>query len=79
MGAWDHTSLSEDTILIGRHTDRFAWREHDAWEAGKKQTEANHNGTGWEIGKGTEGRQICRVLGINTGLKRIVFYVFEIK
>lgn len=70
VGAWDHTSLSEDAIPIGRYTDRFAWREHNAWEAGQKQTKANHNGTGREVGKRTEGRQIRRVLGTDAGLLR---------
>lgn len=67
MGAWDHTSLSKDAIPAGRHADRSARRESDVGEVGQEQAETYYNGAGREVGEGTEGSQVCWMLGINTG------------
>lgn len=67
MGARDHTPLSEDAVLAGRHTDRFARRERNVGEVGEEQTETHHLRAGREIGKGIEGCQIRRMFGIDSG------------
>lgn len=36
VGAWNHTSLSKDAILIGWNTNRFTWREYNSRKAGQK-------------------------------------------
>lgn len=71
VGTWDYTSLSEDAILVGRHTDWFARREHNVGEIGEKQTETDYDGTGRKIGQGTEGCQICGMLGTDTGTTKL--------
>lgn len=68
VGTRDNAPLSEDAILAGRHTDRLEGRERHSREAGKEQTETDHDGTGREISKGIEGSQICRVFSINAGM-----------
>ncbi len=68
MGTRNHTSLSEDTIFIGWHANRFERWKHNVGKAGKKQTETNYDGTGRKIGKRIKSSQICRMLRIDTGM-----------
>lgn len=67
MGSGDHTPLSKDAVLAGRHTDRSARRERNFGEAGEEQTETNHLRAGREIGEGIEGCQIRRMFSIDSG------------
>lgn len=67
VGTRNNTSLSEDSVFIGRHANRFERREHNIGKVGQKQTETDHDGTGRKVGKRIESSQICRMLGIDTG------------
>lgn len=68
MGSRDHTSLSKDSILACRHTDRFTRWEWNVGEVSEEQTETNYFGARREVGKRIEGCQICWMFGIDTGL-----------
>lgn len=68
MGSRDHPSLSENAILAGRHTDRFARRKRNIGKAGEEQTETNHFGAGREVGERIESCQIRGMFGIDSGM-----------
>jgi cell division control protein 42 len=67
VGSWNHASLPEDSILAGRHTDRFTRWKWNFGEVGKEQTETYHVRAGREVGKGIESCQICWMFGIDSG------------
>ena len=68
MGSWDNASLSENSVLIGRHADRFARWPINSREALQEPTATNHDRDGRKARQGIARSQIRWVFRTDTGL-----------
>ena len=68
VGARDHAPLSKDALPSRGDADRPEGRRGHRREARQKQTEADLVRARREARQGVEGRQIRRVLRLNTGI-----------